>query len=226
MDIETFQKYIEIYESKIKIRILNLLQVYQELSLTDLSAKMGKSKSTISKHIKEMQEIVIEGESIIKVREEQHRGSIMQKFFSMSNTPLFFGKTYDDIINFTSEEMYKYLHINEYIINLRFFSLLKEINDQTIEYISEFYNTLVSDELDDDFKENVYKYNTCIPRISYYTKEEYEEYREKFIEFDEDFLKEIQERRNKDPKSVLIPREYLVSHTLLPIKRILDKKFN
>jgi len=225
MDIETYQKFLEIYESKIKIRILNVIQVYQELSLTDLSLKMGKSKSTISKHIKEMQEIKIDGESIIRVRQQKHRGSIEQKFFSMGNTPLFFGKTYDDIINFTPEEMYRYLHINEYIINLRFFTLLKEINDQTIDYITEFYNNLSPNELDDDFKEKIYKFNTCIPRISYFTKEEYEEYREKFIKFDEGFLKEIEDRRKNDPKSVLIPREYLVSHTLLPMKRILDKKF-
>ena len=59
----------------------------------------------------------------------------------------------------------------------------------------------------------------------YYTKEEYIEYRERFLKFDDEFLAEVERKRKSDPISTSIPREYLVSHMLLPIKRILDKQY-
>lgn len=225
MNKQTYQKIMEIYESQIKMHIVNFLEIYHELSLTELSEKLEKSKSTISKHVKELLNIAGEGRSFIKVREEKFRGSIKQKIFSRNNIPLFFGKTYDEMKECTPEQMYDYLRNEEHLINIRFFSLLKEVISQSIEYINEFYAKISLKDLDDDFKEKIYRYNTCIPRIMYYTEAEYLDYRKKFIQFDEDFLKETEKKRLKYPSSVNVPKEYLVTHTLLPIKRILDKEF-
>jgi len=225
MDEETFQKTLEIYESQIKQRIINFLNIYNELSLTELSEKVGKSKSTVSKHIKELQDIKINDQSIIQMREQKHRGSIKQKIFSKANTPLFRGRTYSDIKEFSADEMYNHLHNEEFMINLRLFTLMRDIISQTVNYVNEFYSNLSPKDMDNKFKEKVYRYNTCIPRIQYYTKEEYLNYREKFLKFDEQYLAEVEEKRKSNNKSSTEPKEYLVCNALLPIRRIFDKEY-
>lgn len=225
MDTETFQQYMNIYESQIKMRILNYLHIYKELSLTELSGKLGKSKSTISKHIQEMQRIEIQGEKLVDVRERKYRGSIEQKMYSLGKIPLFIGKTYDDLKSYSPDQIFDYLHIEEYMINMRFFSLLKDIMSRTLEYINEFYSNLTPKDIDEDFKEKIYQYNTCIPRIQYYSTDEYIEYRHRFLKFEDDFLAEIEKKRKIISKSTSKPQEYLVYHVLLPVRRILDKEY-
>ena len=162
MNTETFGQYMKIYESQIKMRIINYLHIYQELSLTELSRKLGKSKSTISKHIQQMQDIDIRGEKFVVVRNKKFRGSIDQKIYSLGKYPLFMGKTYDDLKNFLPDQMFNYLHIDEHMINMRLFSLMKDITSETLEYINEFYRNLTPKDLDEDFKKRIYQYNTCI----------------------------------------------------------------
>ena len=42
------EKYAPIFKSKLKVRILMLLLIYPELSLSQISQKLGKAKSTIN----------------------------------------------------------------------------------------------------------------------------------------------------------------------------------
>ncbi len=220
-----FQKTLEVYDSQLKQRIMNLLEIYHELSLTELSEKLSKSKSTVSKHMKELKNIKIQNHSFIEVREEKSRGSIKQKIYSKSSIPFFFGKTYDDIKQFSPEEMYKMLRNEEFLINIRLFSLLKDAITQTTEYVNNFYANVTPKTITEEFMEEVYRYNTCIPRIQYYTQDEYVEYRNKFMEFDTNFLRETEKKREKDLSLVDEPREYMVAHAFLPIRRIMDKEY-
>lgn len=225
MDEIVFRKTLEIYESQLKQRIINFLDIYQELSLTELSQKLGKSKSTVSKHLNELLKIKVNNKQFINVREQKHRGSINQKIYSRNIASFFFGKTHDEIKEYTPKQMLELLQNEEFLINIRLFSLLKDVISQTYDFVHDFYTNISLKDITEDFKENIYRYNTCIPRISYFTTEEYIEYREKFLEFDDMMLKKIEKKRSQTPNATKMPREYLVTHTMLPIKRILDREF-
>lgn len=59
--------------------IWGLLNIYPELSFTELSEKLGKSKSTLSPHLHEL----IETGLVQVSREEKVRGSIPAKYYSI-----------------------------------------------------------------------------------------------------------------------------------------------
>ncbi len=70
---------LEIFKNKIRLRIFLILTVYGELSLTELSTHMNKSKPALYRHLQIMIEL-----GVIKVsRQEKVRGSIMAKYYSL-----------------------------------------------------------------------------------------------------------------------------------------------
>ncbi len=60
----------------IRGHIIALLIMYQELSYTELSKKMGRSKSTIHPHLKKLEEI-----GVIRVSREEPRGGTPAKYY-------------------------------------------------------------------------------------------------------------------------------------------------
>ena len=207
------EEFITVIESKLKMRILMTLLIYPELTLSQLSEKMGKVKSTISKHMEELLAI-----GLVKRRERKYRSDKKQHIYSKVRKFGFRGKRYGDIKSLQPKEFHSFLQ-SEYTINKRLFSYILEVNEQIIEYIKDFYK-LEPEDLTDEFKENVYRYDTCVPRFRFMTKEEYIKYREKFLEFDEAFIKEMERKRQKEPTNT--PKEYLAINELVPIKIVME----
>jgi len=210
----TSDNYSKILDSELKVRILMMLLIYPELTLTQLSRKMGRVKSTISKHASELMEL-----GLINQREQKVRGSIQQKVYSAVKRHGYKGKTYRDLKMESPQAFLNHLR-EEYLVNLRFFSYIQETNRQILHYINNFYSSLKPEDITDEFKEDVYRYNTCIPRLKFMTKNEYIEYREKFLEFEKEFITSMEQKRiqkhNEEPK------EYLAITELLPIRLVLD----
>ena len=78
-DENALNNLLEIFDSKIRFRILQLLFVYGELSLTDLTKHMNMSKPALYHHLQKMINL-----NAIKVsKEEQVRGSIMAKHYCL-----------------------------------------------------------------------------------------------------------------------------------------------
>ncbi len=208
------QEYAKILDSGLKVRIMMMLQIFPEMSLTKLSKKLKKAKSTISKHMNELIDL-----NLIIVREKHHRGSIKQKLYSVSKKTGYRGRTYDDLKNDSPDMFLKHLH-EEYLINLRLFTYIQENSQQILGFINNFYPNLTTKDITDEFKEDIYRYNTCVPRTIFMTKEEYIDYREKFIEFDDEFIRQMEIGRLRNSNDH--PKEYLVVHELIPIRRVLD----
>ncbi|MHA1112259.1 MAG: hypothetical protein ACTSRE_14225 [Promethearchaeota archaeon] len=207
------EEFMAVFESKLKIRILMTLLIYPELTLSQLRDKIGKVKSTISKHMEELLAI-----GLVNRRERKYRSDKKQHIFSKVKKLGFRGQCYEDIKLLQPKEFHSVLK-SEYTINKRLFSYILEVNEQVIEYIKDFYK-LEPEHLTDEFKENVYRYDTCVPRFRFMTKEEYIEYREKFLEFDETFIKEMERKRLKEQKNT--PKEYLAINELIPIKIVME----
>jgi len=67
-----------IVRSKTRFQICNFLIIYRELSILDLSRRIGKSKSTIYEHLKKMMDA-----GFVRVsREEKSRSNIKRKYYS------------------------------------------------------------------------------------------------------------------------------------------------
>ncbi|KON28818.1 hypothetical protein AC481_00160 [miscellaneous Crenarchaeota group archaeon SMTZ-80] len=69
-----------IEESEIRLVIWGLLNIYSELSFTEIAQKLGKSKSTLFPHIKEL----IDAGLIQVSKEKKVRGSILAKYYSIA----------------------------------------------------------------------------------------------------------------------------------------------
>ncbi len=207
------EEFLAILDSKLKIRILMTLLIYPELTLSQLSEKMGKVKSTISKHMEELLTL-----GLVSRRERKYRSDKKQHIYSKVRKFGFRGKTYDDIKNATPTEAYSIIK-QEYIVNTRLFSYILEVNKQILEYIDDFYQ-LEPEDITEAYIENKYRYDKPIPRFRFMTKKEYIEYTEKFIEFDDKFNKEMDQKRLKMPSDA--PKEYLALHELVPIKVIME----
>ncbi|MBN2156696.1 MAG: winged helix-turn-helix transcriptional regulator [Candidatus Lokiarchaeota archaeon] len=209
------EKHAKILDSGLKVRILMMLLIFPELTLTELSAKMGKAKSTISKHIKELIKI-----GLIDVRQQHYRGSIKQKIYSARKKRGYRGRTYEDLKQVSPHEFIEHLH-EEFLINLRLFTYIQETNQQILMYISDFYDNITQKDITEEFVEEKYRYNTCIPRIIFLTKEEYIDYRNRFLIFERDYIYEMEQTRMRTSGEEK-PKEYLVVHELIPIREILE----
>ena len=56
------------------------------------------------------------------------------------------------------------------------------------------------------------------------TREEYIEYREKFLEFDDEFIKNMEQKRLKN--GINKPKEYLTINEFVPIKQVMENIIN
>ena len=91
MENEEMPDLVEIFKNPIKNKLLIYLFVYGELSLTELRDKLKKSKSTVHRHLQELIQVGFIDES----KEEQVRGSIKAKYYSISQNFIKNGIHYD-----------------------------------------------------------------------------------------------------------------------------------
>ncbi len=70
---------LDVLKSDVRFRIFSLLHLYPELSFSEISKKMNKSKSTIHHHLKEL----IDYDIIELSRQEKVRGNILAKYYSL-----------------------------------------------------------------------------------------------------------------------------------------------
>lgn len=74
---DNFYQQMKILQDPITFKIFLLLLTYNELSLVDLTQKVGKSKPTVFRHVQKL----IEANYVTESREEKVRGSILAKYY-------------------------------------------------------------------------------------------------------------------------------------------------
>jgi DNA-binding transcriptional ArsR family regulator len=74
---KTFYLKMKLLQDPITFKIFLLLLTYNELSLVELTQKVGKSKPTVFRHLQKL----IEANYVIESREEKVRGSILAKYY-------------------------------------------------------------------------------------------------------------------------------------------------
>jgi DNA-binding transcriptional ArsR family regulator len=75
------QPFFEVLESELRFRIFSLLNIYPELSFSEISRLLNKNKSTLHPHLQKLIEI-----GVIKVsREEKVRGNFTRNYYSIKS---------------------------------------------------------------------------------------------------------------------------------------------
>ena len=112
----------------------------------------------------------------------------------------------------------------DFIYSYRIISLLKSILGKLIHYICDFYiNRLNSEQINLEQIKSELRFDTCVPRMGFVNKEEYEIYKKRFLEFENEIIKELLQRRKDlgiDKKPEI---EYIITNLFIPIKKVMEK---
>lgn len=194
----------DILRSKTRFQICNFLIIYRELSILDLSKRMGKSKSTIYEHLKKMMDA-----GFVKVsREEKSRSNIYRKYYSWIEKdseiikPEKFSEEY---CRSKIETLRSFAVLNQSILKnwIDFLgSLEKEIDMGNLENVISIFKKM--------FKENRTSYHS----IAFYTPENATLFYKKTRALYKEIPDEVESKSDENP--------YYGGMILLPIRLILD----
>jgi DNA-binding transcriptional ArsR family regulator len=194
---------IEILRSEIRFRIFVLLNLYPELSYTEISQKLGKSKSTIHPHLEKL----IKLELIEVSREEKIRGNIPAKFYSLK-------KGYLEKLAFISEESSE-LPIDE--STLIFFKTMTNFLIKTMEMYYKFVEKMASEgDLSMGLKE-MRENKEGFSSMYFFSKERYMKAHDYYHEFNEK-LNELE----FEEEGLKIERPFFLFTVALPMKKIIE----
>lgn len=211
---------LEAYSNPIRGDILLFLKIYGKISLTELSKLIGKSKPTISKHIKILYEKNLV--NIIKVRTANTPGNIDPHFYEL-NTEVDHSIRGEDLIQLLQNKetqdkiLAKAKEILEQLMDTRIihYQRLNRISELTMQYLERMKNVLLENA---DSKEKVFQ---LLQDHTGHLSFDFIDQRTVFeiIKQDTDNFDEVI-KKNKNKDSEIFPYVYIKA--LLPIKRIMD----
>lgn len=91
-EIATYKELVEAYNNPVQLDIIINLMVYRELSLTELSNKLGKSKPTVSKYAKKLIDLNVIKENNDPESKEKNMNPYSPKHYILKDLP----KTIDE----------------------------------------------------------------------------------------------------------------------------------
>ncbi|MFX1504682.1 MAG: winged helix-turn-helix domain-containing protein [Promethearchaeota archaeon] len=216
---------LEIFDSKIRFRILQLLFVYGELSLTDLTKHMNKSKPALYHHLQKM----INLKAIKVSKEEQVRGSIMAKHYCLEEQTalklqLFSEKEINKIID--PKKRLKALEniISSYRYSISLFRKKLDMLDLYTDYLEEELQSREDSDLFNlDYNHLISDFNIGF-HAQYLTEQQYT----KFLEYYQEFYSKVREMiitydsKGCQKNGKIVERPYFVTLVILPLKNLLE----
>ncbi|MFX1569315.1 MAG: ArsR family transcriptional regulator [Promethearchaeota archaeon] len=196
---------LKLMESLTRLRLILALLIFRKLSLTELSNLLGRVKSTLTHHIKKLEQL-----QIIKSTRKEARGSIDAKVYEL--IPGFLERLHID-----SDKIGLDLS-NEIILNdLQFFKVIKVMYEQVILYyeaVSKQKKTKSFKDFRQDHFKSPISYNYWFLSENAHIK-----YEKLVDEFGNRLKKIIAEDNLKNPEAI---RPFLVLHTFFPLKQIIE----
>jgi DNA-binding transcriptional ArsR family regulator len=196
---------LKLMDNITRLRIILTILIFKKISLTKLSELLGRAKSTITHHIKKLENL-----GVIKSTRKESRGSIDAKVYEL--IPGFLQK-----ITFGYEAFKKEEAISN---DMLFFRVIKLLFEQIILYYEAISNKNIKSKSKSfkDFKDSQFK----IPLdydfwfLSEKAFNEYKELNDKY----RNNLKEIISKDNlEDSESI---RPYLILNTFIPLLQIIE----
>ncbi|MHA2391648.1 MAG: winged helix-turn-helix domain-containing protein [Promethearchaeota archaeon] len=194
----------------IRSSIITLLIMYRELSYTELSKKLGRSKSTIHPHLKKLEDI-----GVICVSKEEHRGGTPAKYYAYN--PESARKTVTGKINkskgidrkaaeqIITTEKNKMIGLKGIIDRyIKFWELLEQNIDKAPKILEEMPSIMA------DFADTRF----------FLSEEEYKLWWKKYFSLSVEFGKYLGEESAKNPTT---EKPFYFFATFLPLKQIFEK---
>lgn len=194
---------IEILKSEIRFRIFVLLNLYPELSFSEISQKLNKSKSTIHPHLEKL----IKLELIEVSREEKVRGNIPAKFYSLK-------KGYLEKLAGIDEESSE-LPVDE--STLMFFRTWTNFIIKTLEMYYKFFEIKAFEGNISKILEEMRKNKEGFSSMYFFSKEQYMKARDYYHEYQEK-LTELEAEENGLKKE----RPFYIFTIAIPLKRVIE----
>ncbi|MHA1718525.1 MAG: hypothetical protein ACTSWX_13145 [Promethearchaeota archaeon] len=217
-EIDQFIKNLKFFnDSSFRIQLFMMLNAYGEISLPELAKKMGKSKTTISKHLR-----LLDSElNWITIEEVKVRGNIKKKVYKMNIETRYsdvFWNLEKIVKSYPKEKVNKFL-IKELKKKHLVFKMMDRFNFEAEQFIENNIKTLET--MDQDLAKEYFLQNQIINYNTNLTKEEAEEYNKEMYKFHKNFIKKIEIKRLKEKDKVPI-REYVAFQIVLPIKKMVE----
>lgn len=210
VDTDSFLKMLD---SPLNLQILFYLTVFKNLSLQELSLKLGTSANN------NLLEILERLKSLGIVEEIIKDGTTIYRSTSVQYHPL----EYEEYKEFSEDQLREYMN-EEFLYSYRIISLLKSILGKLIHYICDFYISRIETfPLEADRVKSELKYGSAVPRIGFVTKDEFEIYKRKFLKFESSIIEELRARRKSLGIEDNLEIEYIISSLFIPIKKIIDR---
>ena len=207
---------LDILKSKIRLQLFFLLNVYGELSFTEISKYMGKSKPALHRHL----QMMMEGGIIRVSREEKVRGSIMAKYYSIVENVI----PYQDLdrkkmltdpdVDKRQENLKNLLEFEQtkYFISKASLDLLKDYTEDMQEKILTEPVGLEKEYMDqlEDFYIRIYQFSEQNHKL-------FLEYSKELIQKINDNDKQHEKEHGKPPKM-----NHMYIATLIPLRKLMD----
>lgn len=193
---------VDVLKSKIRFRIFALMHLYPELSLTELSKKMSKSKSTIHHHLKEL----IEYDIIELSRQEKVRGNILAKFYSLK-------PGYLEKLSHTDSELDKVTPTT-----LEFFKTYLNFALRTLHLYENFFEIVGSKEGGLEYLKELFKRAEGFSSMFFLSEEQFKKVNILY----HDFIKEVQ-KIEAEENGIKSEKPFYVFTLGVPLKEVIEE---
>lgn len=206
IDEGTRNVLMDMMKEPISLHIMMLLIVYRELSLSQMTNAVKKSKPTVHRRLQAM----IECGLVMEAREEKVRGHIPAKYYRIDETVI------SKMPNFTKEQI-DAMDVKQ---KINFYQNIRDAVKSTIifskntldEFLSYLNGLNPQSELIPYFNQMDFALN-----MSLLSEKQYKRWMELYQEFVLKFMQMINETKESEP---MVKRTHLFITAVLPIKRI------
>jgi len=192
------------------MRIRGLLTIYNELSFTELCAKIGKSKSTVHPHL----QLLMEHKIVQEVREQKVRGSIPAKYYSLTPNA-------HELLEFAGVDISN--GIDQKLANalIKSGKNFNKYHQSLLEMHINFFNKLAK--IDDSAKildEMEYYTEGYTGTTFYLTEDQLKRWRKLYFDLSIDFYKQIIKENKENPTT---EKPYYFFAKILPLKKLFEE---
>ncbi len=210
-------KVAETLNDLTKIRILLLLWASGELSINELCEKLGKTRPTVLKHLKELKKT-----GLLKVQRKEKKMkmySVIPNLLELTRLDL------EHLKSLPSAQVKRILE-KDLDSDKKTIQLIKKILDDCIPYYQDLKKYLKeAHKLTPDEIETFYKRKHINYYVEVLDEEEYQEYF-KFYEELMEKMDDFREKRKMQGKPNNNKKPFASFHIILPIKEIQEARFN
>jgi len=216
---EQIIQIIQALQNTTRIRIMVILYIYNELSLSRLSKKLGISKSTVARHLKPLRKM-----GVINVREVKVRGPKLKQYFSATPDILELTRLSRSLLRTVSPKKSLDAHLAEIKSDGLVFSLIKKIINEIIIYYDEFRKEIQEFRPQDHqtIEELFSTVNTGRYYLWIFDREQFKLFRNKYREFFNDLRKHLKELEAKRDKIGELEKPFFIWHMVIPIQKVFD----